>query len=383
MRRRTVSTFVGVVAAAALLACSTGSSTNDSDTNAAPDSGNANSTHSPTDITNAPSAGNPDGACDIPKEAGPEDISAPQTVVGSGTPESCTGAAFVKAVAAGGVITFNCGNDPTTITLTETAKVYNDAAPRVVIDGGGKVTLSGGGKVRILYQNTCSEELHGGAGCNDKEEPALTLQNITLIDGNAKEIADDDNAGGGGAVWVRGGRFKAVNARFFGNEGAELGSNVAGGAVRVLDFPSKGTSKTRPVYIVNSTFGGDSAHANRCANGGAIGSIGASWTILNSYFDGNQAVGNGASDGEGGNGGAIYNDGNTIALSLCGTLIENNHANEGGSAIFFVSNDGSGALSIDRSTLHNNPRGQFETPGYPGIFVKPKEAAEVTASTLD
>jgi hypothetical protein len=49
-------------------------------------------------------------ACNIPEEAEPEDVSNPDQVIGTGTPESCTSAAFVQAVAQGGVITFNCGS---------------------------------------------------------------------------------------------------------------------------------------------------------------------------------------------------------------------------------------------------------------------------------
>lgn len=91
-----------------------------------------------------PAAGNPDGHCAILADAQPEDSSTPDHVIGTGTKESCTGEAFVDAVAQGGVITFDCGPDPVTITLTKTAKVFNDKAPKIVIDGGGKVALSGG-----------------------------------------------------------------------------------------------------------------------------------------------------------------------------------------------------------------------------------------------
>src|SRR4051812_17633650 len=82
--------------------------------------------------------GNPEGTCPVPDDAMPEDVSRPTTVVGTGTRESCTSDAFVNAVAKGGVITFNCGADPVTITLTRTAKVFNDKGPKIVIDGGGK-----------------------------------------------------------------------------------------------------------------------------------------------------------------------------------------------------------------------------------------------------
>ena len=52
----------------------------------------------------------------------------PDRVVGTGTAASCTSAAVVAAVTAGGVITFNCGADPVTITLTQTLKVRNSTA---------------------------------------------------------------------------------------------------------------------------------------------------------------------------------------------------------------------------------------------------------------
>jgi predicted outer membrane repeat protein len=52
---------------------------------------------------------------------------------------------------------------------------------------------------------------------------------------------------------------------------------------------------------------------------------------------------------------------------VCGSSLTENTAKEGGGAIFFVSNDRSGALHIDRSHLSNNPSLGFESD--PGIFV--------------
>jgi len=75
-----------------------------------------------TDPESGPPAGNPDGSCSVPDDARPADVSNPTTVVGDGTPQSCSSAAFVEAVADGGVITFDCGPDPVTITLDETAR---------------------------------------------------------------------------------------------------------------------------------------------------------------------------------------------------------------------------------------------------------------------
>jgi len=95
------------------------------------------------------------GGYPVPPEARALDTTNPDRVIGNGTPQSCTSAAVVAAVAQGGIITFDCGPNPKTIVLTQTAKVVNDTGPEIVIDGGGKVTLSGGGTQRILYMNAC------------------------------------------------------------------------------------------------------------------------------------------------------------------------------------------------------------------------------------
>ena len=107
-----------------------------------------------------------------------------------------------------------------------------------------------------------------------------------------------------------------------------------------------------------------------------------SWNIINSLFSDNKAVGMGANDGDGGNGGAIYNDGNEIVLDIKGSLFENNKANEGGSAVFFVSNNKSGSITLTDSIARKNPRGTFETPDLPGFYVIAKEPAKIVASQV-
>jgi hypothetical protein len=328
-----------------------------------------------------PPAGNPAGQCPVPVAAQLEDASRPTTVVGDGTPESCTGDAFVAAVAHGGVITFACGPEEKIIVLASTAKVFNDAASAVVIDGGGKVTLSGGGQRRIIYQNTCDPAQHWTSPhCDDQETPRLTLQNLTLVDGNAQNEQMD--GGGGGAVFARGGHLKIVNARFFRNTCDPTGPDVGGAAVRALD--QGGGS---PVYVVGSTFGGASGLGNVCSNGGGLSAIGVSYTVLNSELSFNRAVGQGANPARGGtpgggSGGAIYNDGNTYGLAICGTHIHDNAANEGGGAIFFVSNDLTGSVSIQSSQLTANPSLGFESAGLPGMFVLAGGAVSVSDSTI-
>ncbi len=332
-----------------------------------------------TDPADGPPAGNPAGQCSVPAEAAPEDSSHPDQVVGSGTPESCTGDAFIDAVAQGGVITFECGPDPVVITLDRPAKVFNDASESVVIDGGGLVTLSGGGATRILYMNTCDENQHWTTDhCQDQDQPRLTVQNLTFIDANSKNESEYD---GGGAIWVRGGRFKVVNSRFFNNVCADTGPDVGGGAIRVFSQYDQ-----QPVYVVNSTFGGAEDLGNSGANGGGISSIGVNWTIINSLFSNNRALGSGGNPAEagtvgGGSGGAIYNDGNTLTLSLCGTLIENNAVNAYGSAIFFVSNNHDGTLHIEDSTIRNNTGGGWNV--LPGISMHEDTEQLIENSTIE
>ncbi len=319
--------------------------------------------------------------CSIPGEALPENSSTPDHVIGDGTPQSCTSGAVVNGFAQGGIITFNCGMQPITITMQETAKIFNTTGPKTVLDGGGKVTLSGGGVRRILYMNTCDpDQTWTTSHCQNQDHPQLTVQNLTFADGNS---SGEQKYEGGGAIWVRGGRFKIVNCTFVRNECAATGPDVGGGAFRVLS-----QFQDLPVYVVNSTFGGSENNGNSCSNGGALSSIGESYTIINSRMTHNRAIGWGANPQQsntpgGGSGGAIYNDGNSFTLSLCCTDIFDNHAKEGGGAIFFVSNNRTGSLIIRDSKLKRNRSDGFETIGYPGIFYLGSGAPQVSNSVVE
>ncbi len=326
-----------------------------------------------------PAAGWVDGDCAVPMEAGLEDVSSPTTVVGDGTPASCTAQAFIDAVALGGAIVFDCGPEPITITLTEPAKVFNDQDPDVVIDGGGLVTLSGGGTSRILYMNTCDEnQVWTTSHCQNQDHPRLTVQNITFVDGDSRSETEYE---GGGAIWVRGGRFKVINSRFFNNTCADVGPDVGGAGIRVFS-----QYDGLPVYVVSSTFGGEDGYDNVCSNGGGISSIGVSWTIITSLFSYNRAIGNGANPAEpgtpgGGSGGAIYNDGNEMTLALHCTLIEYNEVNAHGQAIFFISNNHTGILRIHDSIIRNNIGGSWYE--LPGISMHSDTTTDIVNSTIE
>jgi len=119
----------------------------------------------------------------------------------------------VRAVAAGGIITFDCGPEPVTIVLTSTASV-NKNRHLVVLDGGGLITLSGGGRRRILFSDTCAGTW-STPNCINQPYPQIVVQNITFEDGadGMPQATCTDNkpecwyggVDGGGAIYVEGG----------------------------------------------------------------------------------------------------------------------------------------------------------------------------------
>jgi len=303
-------------------------------------------------------AGNPDpnGLCKeaLPAAAQPVSASTPTTVVGTGTAGSCTFAALAAAVARGGVITFSCGADPVTIPVTATLVL--DPTKDTVIDGGNKVTLDGGDAVRILSWDNGNWQV---------DAHVLTLQHLVLAHGRATgttqftphpgtECPTGYQDGQGGALYMRDGVLHAVDVTFVNNQAALLGPDTGGGAVYLLGV--------RPATIATCSFLG-----NRASNGGGLGGLFATYTVYDSLFDGNDATGFGANDvnatkcpygnhqiGSGGNGGALYSDGNGADVKLCGTQVRSNHAGAFGGALFFTSNDGTGWLTIRDSNLHDN-----------------------------
>jgi hypothetical protein len=243
--------------------------------------------------------------------------------------------------------------------MRRTAKVVNTSA-RVVLDGDGRVTLSGGGVRRILYMNTCDRaQTWTTSHCNDQRSPLLVVRQMRFVDGDA--TGERTDGGGGGAIFARGGRLRIIDSELVRNRCDRTGPDVGGGAVRVLD-----QFRDRPVVVRRSTFAD-----GRCSNGSALSSIGVSWRISGSTFTGNRATGRGANPARpgtpgGGSGGAIYLDGDDIHLLVEDSTMTGNHAREGGGAIFFVSNDRTGTLTIRDSRLVDNPSEGFET--IPGIF---------------
>jgi hypothetical protein len=203
----------------------------------------------------------------------------------------------------------------------------------------------------------------------------LTLQHLTLTNGKttptqAIPVAPapcsqgwDD--GQGGALYMRDGNLTVIDCFFTNNQAALLGPDTGGGAIYLQGCKTG-------ALIVSSTFTG-----NKGANAGAVGGLYAELDVYDSLFTGNAAVGNGANNndpskcsamnngqnevGSGGNGGALYSDGNSKNIFLCGDAIETNAAGTGafGGGLFFTSDNMMGTLTIADTTMTGNTGGSW------------------------
>ena len=151
-----------------------------------------------------------------------------------------------------------------------------------------------------------------------------------------------------------------INSTVIGNHAAPLGPDVAGGGIYALGS-------------VDVTVQGTLFKNNDGANGGAIGMLESNFTVVNSVFQANQALGHDGNHnipssgcplhdkqyqvGDGGNGGAVYLDGqDTVGPSSCGNLFTQNNAgiNAIGGAIFGAGDPGIQNLTIAQSEFDGN-----------------------------
>ncbi len=214
----------------------------------------------------------------------PSPILAGSTVVGNGTPASCTEAALDAAVTVAngsfGIVTFNCGAAPKVIVLSHERALANG----VIVDGGNLVTLSGGNFTRIfqLFQGSAVEIRNiqlvngsaagGGAilSLGSSEDPStLTLSNVRL--------ADNSSSLYGGAVAVAQTHLTILNSRIEGNSaGAEGGGGVS--------------ANSATLTLTNVDF----AHNSAAGEGGALVSWFQTATLTDVTLRGNESVtGNG------------------------------------------------------------------------------------------
>jgi hypothetical protein len=315
--------------------------------------------------------GNPNGDCTagVPTSGQAASVASPTTVVGTGTAASCTFSALNTAVGNAGVITFDCGSDPVTITVTATMTL--STTKDTVIDGGYKVTLDGGHAVQIFNYTSANFQA---------TETRVTLQHLALVNGktnptnmipaapaNEPACSQGYDDGQGGAIFMRDGNLTVVDCLFDGNQAAPLGPDTGGGAIYM-------EGSKHGAVIVGSTFTNNSG-----ANAGAVGALFAELDIYNSLFENNTATGHDANNddtsmtmctvmnngqyeiGSGGNGGAIYGDGNDFNITLCGDAVLNNAAgaNAFGGGLFFTSDNMAGVLTFTDTTMTGNTGGHW------------------------
>ncbi|HEV7559765.1 MAG TPA: choice-of-anchor Q domain-containing protein [Kofleriaceae bacterium] len=300
--------------------------------------------------SNMVDAGMPVALCDRPALY---DVSSPTATVGDGSAGSCNQTTLQQAATGGGTIVFDCGAAPITITMTAPIMFTKDT----VVDGGMLVTLSGGTTSRILYLDSDY----------NTPTPRLVVQRLMFRDGNSPAVGDD-TAQGGAAIYRDGGSLTVLDSVFDGNHGPTGGQDVAGGAI--YGFGGGDT------IVAGSTFTNNSA-----SDGGAIGSLNADLTVIDSTFTGNAATGTGGNPGNGGCGGALYMDGRDEKTSLCGVTIKGNSAGAIGGGFFRVSNDHTGSFAMDRTTVDTN-QVTSTTDGNAGGLYLEGLALTITASTI-
>lgn len=242
-----------------------------------------------------------------------------QATIGDGTAASCqtqdAANALGNAVAAGGVIDFDCGPEMVTIVVNT-----NATDQTVTVNGDGRITLDGENLRQIFY-------VYGDGN--------LTLNDLVLIDGNF---------GSGGGLAIGPQASASINrSMFISNEAATIGGAIY----------NQGT-----LTLMNSSIGSNIA----TSAGGGIFNDGGDVHIISSYLISNQAVDGGAILSEGGTvtvemsalrsniatgwGGGIYASGGT--LTLVNNTFSNNRADRGGGLYK------TGALTLTNNTFNEN-----------------------------
>ncbi len=224
-----------------------------------------------------------------------------QATIGDGTAASCqtqdAANALSTAVAAGGVIDFNCGPEMVTIVVNT-----NATDQTVTVNGDGRVTLDGENLRQIF-------NVYGDGN--------LTLNDLILIDGNS---------GSGGGLAIGPQASATINrSMFISNEAADYGGAIYNEGTLNLNHSSLGSN------IANNDGGG-------IYNNGGIVNVMASYLISNQAFNGGGMMSvDGAVNVEmsalrsnmaTGWGGGIYASGGSI--QLVNNTFSNNRADQGG-----------------------------------------------------
>lgn len=193
--------------------------------------------------------------------------------------------------AVNGAITLNGGQ----MEIVEPLRILGNAARVLTIDGGGGsriFTIADDDEESLMPVEISGLTLSGGNGTGGEEDDGRggairTFENLTMteviFDGN-------DAGGGGGAVFVGGGRFTLSRSLVTGNSA----QGVGGGGI-LLDVDGENTDAPAPrATVVDSTFFGNSV-SGEDAEGGAMLNVVGGLTVRQSTVVGNSSDSN--SDG--------------------------------------------------------------------------------------
>jgi hypothetical protein len=249
-------------------------------------------------------------------------------VVGNGTPASCDESALDAALAGGGAVTFNCGLQPATISITLGYKVISQSTS---IDGGGLITLSANnsgifsvtaGQMLTLTGITIENgTTSGNGGCIYVDGGSLLLMNSVV-----KSCTSNANSfEGGGGIYSNNGTVTIISST--------LTSNQASGGAAIESYG------TASLNILNSVV----YNNNAILRAGAILNYGV-MTVTNSTIDNNTASG--------------FHSGTCGGIINYGTLTINNSDVSGNFSIYATGGiQNYGTLALNGSTLNRNRTG--------------------------
>ena len=217
---------------------------------------------------------------------------------------------------AGGVITFNCGAGPVTIPVTATLNVPVDQEHRHRRRPQDHARRRRRRADHALRQRELSGQRHrpdaaAHRAVNGKATPTEAIPTAPA------PCSQGWNDGEGGALYMRDGYLTVIDSIFTDNQAAPLGPRHR----RRRDLRARQQGRRLDRRAARSPN-------NHASNAGAVGGLFAELNIYNSLFTDNNAIGHDANNndpskcsainngqneiGSGGNGGAIYSDGNDV-----------------------------------------------------------------------
>lgn len=264
-------------------------------------------------------------------------------VVGTGTPASCTRNALSAALSGGGLVTFNCGSAPATISINALLDI---SVANTTIDGGGRITLQGvPGQLMIRHRTLANVP------------STLTLRNLTISGASVS----GPNADGGAIFSVNNSFSPPSYPQTLNIDTVTFINNIVNTTSASTGYPSDfggGAIFTSGGYlnITNSVFTGNQAQHGA---GGAIHVLRSNLSITSSVFSGNMTTPAVVPGNNSGFGGAIYIDGALSSgngtISIQNSRFDSNAGyNEGGAIHVNLYGSDNESISVSRTSFNNN-----------------------------